>query len=179
MLPVAAGVLAGAGGTAFAVAQARANATQPVAAVATFGAQALLTATSSQSGPLVLPYTVNSDNNPREFVVKNTGTLAQSGQTWQVTVTNTGGGTKGNATITTCLTPFTVAGLCSGLGELPVTVGTVAEGTPATFTTTNPVAAGAVFYGRFTPTQVRLYNATISMSVSRAQAAPAAQTTSS
>lgn len=185
VLPVVLAVTAGAG-AAYAVAQARATGAQSIGPIATFGAQAQPMTGTAQAGPLTYSYTLSSDQSVKTFVVRNTGSLTQTAQSWTITLTNTGSGTKGDATITACPTPFDATGLCTGLLPLPVptTVGTVNNSSTSpvntfTYTTNFTLAPNAVFYARFTPNRIRVYDIAFTMTVSRAQTTPGARTTSS
>lgn len=168
VLPLAAAVLATVGGTAYAVAQARATGNQGVSVVA-YGAQAALPGAASPAGPLQLLYSENSDRAPRLFVVRNTGTTPLTGQTWSLSVVNTTAGTKGTSQVHVCVGgTYTSVDTCSGGTETLVV--TTSETTPAA--SASPALAlpvGGVLSAKFTPVGSRGFTATVEMSVNRSQ----------
>lgn len=170
VLPVVTSLLMAAAGATWAVARAQAESAQAVGPVATFGAQAQLPGVA-QTGPLVLSY-VDKQNDARVFVLRNTGSLSITAQTWSVTVQNTSGGVKGSGELAFCETQ---APSCSTYMTTPFL--TVEEGRTGTIPTNQVLAPGATVNVRFTPVGgLRQHNTTINVAVTRSQASPGART---
>lgn len=190
VLPAAVALLAAAGGSALAAAQARATGTQAVGPVAAWGAQASTSATAaSQPGPLTLSW-VGVDRGSKYFFVRNTGGLAVSNEDWVVTGSNPTGNATSRLDLTVCVggSYLSLAGLpiaCTGREQL---VGSLPVGGSGTFTPA--VTAGgstelAVPVAGALPARVSVANGssrdfavTIGINVSRAQTTPGARTTS-
>lgn len=178
VLSVAVGVSASAGTAAWATAQARATGTQPVAAVATFGAQASTSASSSsQAGPLVL--TFGTLTQETVFFVRSTGSLALSGQTWNVTISNSNSVVKGSVDVLACVGgTYNAQAVCSG-NETPVVQGLVEGGGTASKTTTYSLPAGSALSAKVRPARkITGFTVTIGMTVTRAQTTPGSRTSS-
>lgn len=184
VLPVAAAVLAGAGGTAYAVAQARATASQSLSAVSTFGAQVGPVSGPVQPGPysLAFPAILNNglgQNGSRiqYGALRSTGGLALLGQTWQLQSPTT----VPTATydVDACVGALynQADGSCTGT-PLSVVSGAGASTTSRAVTTTIPMTTSTVVGVRVTQVVRTLgFTVQISIAVSRAQTTPGSRTT--
>lgn len=177
VLPVAAALLASAGGTAYAVAQARATAAQAVGPVSTFGAQVLPRGVTSQAGSFSATLAANS-NAEQYAVLRSAGALAVTGQTW--TVRAVSAAPTNSVRVDVCQ-----GGTFNGGGQCPNgtlrNLGTVtANGSAATFTTS--FALPGTHEVKLTPVVVNAASGTtvtIDIGVSRAQATSASPVSAS